>query len=245
VVFGGGVGVITGVRQRPGGEKVARAGLRGRVTAHRRGRWLSFSKARNLSRRLGLTSEGQFIRWRRGLLKHPVKCPPDMPMHPDRVYSEFNGWPDFLNFTPITWLPFDQAREHVRQHKLRNQKEFRDWVTGRLSARGLPPKPNNIPANPDQIYSDQWKGYNDFLGTPKPSNLGRVWRPFKEAREFVRSLKLSSVEKFREWSKGSLKDKPPFPNDCCDGRNSSRNADHDIAQWRAALGPAIVNGSAA
>ena len=87
-------------------------------TGHRRGRWLSFSSARALSRKLGLTSEAQFIRWRRGLLKHRVKCPVDMPMHPDRVYPQFKGWPDFLGFTPRTWMPFDQARKFVRRLRL-------------------------------------------------------------------------------------------------------------------------------
>src|SRR6478672_6960293 len=83
-----------------------------------------------LSRKLGLTNEAQFIRWRRGHLKHRIKCPIDMPMHPDRVYPEFDDWPDFLGFTPITWLPFDQARRFIHRLKLRNQKDYRDWVTG-------------------------------------------------------------------------------------------------------------------
>jgi helicase-like protein len=58
-------------------------------TAHRRARWLPFSQARALCHSLGLINEYQFTRWRRGLLKHKVKCPPDVPMHPDRVYPEF------------------------------------------------------------------------------------------------------------------------------------------------------------
>jgi superfamily II DNA or RNA helicase len=180
-------------------------------TGNRRGRWRSFSSARTLSRKLGLTSEAQFIRWRCGQLKHRIKCPSDMPMHPDRVYTEFDGWPEFLCFTPITWLPFDQARRFVRRLKLRNQKEYRDWVTGRLSGRGLPVKPDNIPTSPNQIYSDQWQGLNDFLGTPKPRNIGRTWRLFRQAREYVRSLELTSYLEYKEWSNGKLKNKPSFP----------------------------------
>ena len=182
-------------------------------TGNRRGSWRSFSSARTLSRKLGLTSEAQFIRWRRGHLKHRIKCPIDMPMHPDRVYPEFNGWPDFLGFTPITWLPFDQARRFVHRLKLRNQKDYRDWVTGRLSGRGLPVKPDNIPANPDQTYSDRWRGFNDFLGTPKSKNIGRIWRPLRQSREYVRSLKLTSYLEYLEWSKGKLINKPSFPDD--------------------------------
>jgi hypothetical protein len=182
-------------------------------TTNRRGRWLPFAKARTLGRKLGLTSEAQFIRWRRGLLKHQVRCLIDMPMHPDRVYSDFVSWPDFLDFTPVTWLPFDQAREFVRKQKLQSQLEYREWSTGRLSRRGLSPKPNSIPTNPATFYSDQWQGFNDFIGTPKRRSNGRTWRPFKQAREYVRPLNLSGYKEYVEWSKGNLKDKPNFPDD--------------------------------
>lgn len=182
-------------------------------TAHRRGEWLRFNGARTLSRRLGLTNEAQFIKWRRGHLKRRLKCPSNMPTHPDRVYPEFKGWPDFLGFTPRTWMPFDKAREFVRRLELKNQLEYRKWVAGRLRRYGLPPRPKNIPANPDQIYSDQWSGFNDFLGTAKPRTLGRSWRSFREAREYVRSLKLANYLEYAKWSKGQLKNKLPFPDD--------------------------------
>ena len=136
-----------------------------------------------------------------------------MPMHPDRVYSEFKGWPDFLGFTPRTWMPFGTARKFVRRLRLKNQQEYRDWIVGRLRRRGLPIRPKNIPANPDLIYSDFWHGFNDFLGTPKPRNVGRIWRPFRQAREYVHSLKLASYLEYRDWSSGKLKNKPSFPDD--------------------------------
>jgi len=182
-------------------------------TAHRRRNWLRFNSAKALSRQLGLTNEAQFIRWRRGHLKDRLKCPANMPMHPDRVYPDFKGWPDFLGFTQRTWMPFDKARKFVRRLGLENQLEYRQWIVGRLRRQGLPPRPKNIPANPDQVYSDHWDGFNDFIGTAKPRNVGRVWRPFREAREYVRSLKLASYLEYREWSKGQLKNKPTFPDD--------------------------------
>lgn len=110
-------------------------------------------------------------------------------------------------------MPFDQARDFVRNLGVKNQSEYRKWVVGRLERRGLAARPTSIPANPDQIYSDQWRGFNDFLGTAKPKNVGRVWRPFKDAREYVRSLGLSSYLEYKEWSKGQLKNKPKFPDD--------------------------------
>src|SRR5262249_19976423 len=114
-------------------------------TPNRRGKWLPFGRARSLSRKLGLKSEAEFIRWRRGILKRQIKCPPDMPMHPDRVYPQFKDWPDFLNFTPRTWIPFDQARKFVRRLRLKGQLEYREWVAGRLRRKGLTVRPKNIP----------------------------------------------------------------------------------------------------
>jgi hypothetical protein len=182
-------------------------------TVNRRGQWLPFAEARTLGRKLGLTNEAQFIRWRRGLLKHRVKCPIDMPLHPDRVYPQFKSWPDFLDFNPRTWMTFDQARKFVRRLKLKNQSEYRDWVVGRLRRKGLLARPDGVPNNPDQIYSGQWQGLNDFIGTPKPRTVDRTWRPFKQAKEYVRSLNLSSYKEYREWTKGNLKNKPIFPDD--------------------------------
>jgi hypothetical protein len=89
-------------------------------------------------------------------------------------------------------MPFGTARKFVQRLRLKNQQEYRDWIVGRLRRRGLPVRPKNIPANPDLIYSDFWHGFNDFLGTPKPRNVGRIWRPFRQAREYVHSLKLTS-----------------------------------------------------
>jgi hypothetical protein len=56
-------------------------------------------------------------------------------------------------------------------------------------------------------------GFNDFLGTAKPRNIGRVWRPFSKARKYVRSLKFASYLEYIEWSKGQPKNKPTFPDD--------------------------------
>ena len=31
-------------------------------------------------------------------------------------------------------------------------------------------KPDDIPDRPDIVYADEWKGWDDFLGTPPPGN---------------------------------------------------------------------------
>jgi hypothetical protein len=57
------------------------------------------------------------------------------------------------------------------------------------------------------------KGFNNFLGTAKPRNVGRKFKPLEEAREYVRPLKLTNYLEYRKWSRGELKNKPKFPDD--------------------------------
>jgi hypothetical protein len=182
-------------------------------TPHRRGKWMSFSNARTLTQKMGLANRSQFIAWRRGLSKRRTKCPSDMPLHPERVYPEFKGWPDFLGGTATTRMTFDEARTFVRRIGIKNQSEYREWVVGRLRRPGLPARPKNMPTNPHRSYSGVWKGYNDFFGTPASRNIGRTWRSFDAAREYVRSQGLGSVNEYRRWTRGELEDRPAFPDD--------------------------------
>jgi hypothetical protein len=131
-------------------------------------------------------------------------------MHPDRVYPEFKDWPDFLGFTPT--MTYDEAQAFVRRIGIRTQQEFREWTSGRLRRRALPARPQNLPTNPHRTYRAVWKTWNEFFGT-KPTTGGRVWRSLEEAREYVRAQKLASVKEYWKWTRGELKDRPPFPDD--------------------------------
>jgi hypothetical protein len=129
------------------------------------------------------------------------------------VYPEFKDWPDFFGFTTKTLMTLAEAEMFVRPLGLKNQSEFRKWAAGRLRRHGLPVRPVNLPTNPHRTYSDVWKGYNDFLGTPKPRNIGRTWRSLEEAKEFVHPLGLKGVDEWRKYTKGQLKDVPALPAD--------------------------------
>jgi superfamily II DNA or RNA helicase len=182
-------------------------------TPHRRGKWMSFSNARTLTQKMGIANKSQFIAWRRGLSRRRTKCPSDMPFHPERVYPEFKGWSDFLGGIATTQMTFDEAKTLVQRIGIKNQTEYREWVVGRLRRRGVPIRPRSIPTNPHRSYSSAWKGYNDFLGTPAPKNKRRPWRSFDAAREYVRSQGLASVNEYRKWKRGELKDRSAFPDD--------------------------------
>ena len=124
---------------------------------------MSLANARALSRKVGIKSKAEFLRWHRGQLKHQIKCPADMPMRPERVYpKEFKGWPDFLGSTATTWMTLDEAKDFVRAIGIKNQNEYREWVAGRLRRPGLPARPKNLPTNPDRILFGCLEGVQRF-----------------------------------------------------------------------------------
>jgi hypothetical protein len=60
-------------------------------------------------------------------------------------------------------------------------------------------KPAGIPASPANIYIDDWKGEADWLGTDY------LWRPFLQARAFVRKLGIKSLAEWRQYCKSGKK----------------------------------------
>jgi hypothetical protein len=85
---------------------------------------------------------------------------------------------------------FESAREFTRALNLKGYKEWQVYcVSGN--------KPNDIPSTPRGTYKNNgWSGFGDWLGTGTVAVRNRVFRSFKEAREFARSLNLKNQ---REW----------------------------------------------
>ena len=103
-----------------------------------------------------------------------------------------NGCPDYGKSKAAgphkrNWRPFEEAREYVRSLGFKSTKEYRAWSTSG-------DRPYDIPSNPNITYKDQgWSGWPDFCGK-------RNWRPFEEAREYVRSLGFKSIKEYQDWS---------------------------------------------
>ena len=74
-------------------------------------------------------------------------------------------------------------------------------------------------ARPDRSYKHQgWAGWGDWLGfgppiTSIPSKRRRQYRPFNEAREFVRSLGLGGQKDWFRYCRGDLPEKGEKPGD--------------------------------
>ena len=129
-----------------------------------------------------------------------------IPGHPWDVYKKQGkkfDWGDFTGTGKVAnqnkqYRPFNQAREFVRKLGLKNQKEWQEYSKSRN-------KPAEIPAAPWSTYKKEWKGYGDWLSTGRIANQNKQYRPFNQAREFVRSLGLKSTIEWSEYCKSGNK----------------------------------------
>ncbi len=95
------------------------------------------------------------------------------------------------------WRPFEEARAFVQALKFKNQEEWQVYCQSG-------DKPDDIPASPRRAYSQEFRGLGDWLGTGNIRN--REWRPFEEARAYVRGLGLKNRDAWRHYSRSN--DKP-------------------------------------
>ena len=95
---------------------------------------------------------------------------------------------------------FNRARAYVRKLRLRTADEYFEWCSGRLS--GFPRKPDGIPSNPHQVFAGEWVDLSDWLDTENIAPFLREWAPFEYARDFVRSLELTSGIEWSRYASG-------------------------------------------
>lgn len=87
------------------------------------------------------------------------------------------------------YLPFEEAREVVRNEMLHSRGAFEHWHDRE--------KPKTIPRFPYRVYTKEWITWNDFLGTNNEFKKGvKSWRPMNEAIHFAHGLQLKTQ---RDW----------------------------------------------
>jgi len=156
----------------------------------------TFQDARKYVHKLKLNSTKE---WKDYLKAN--KKPDNIPSHPNEVYK-YKGWKgfgDWLGTGRIAdqlkkYRTYDDARKFIRSLNLRSRQEFEDYCKSGK-------KPDDIPAGPRQTYKNQFKGWGDFLGTGTVANFNRKFKPFYEAREFVRSLGVKTEPEWQKWCK--------------------------------------------
>ena len=170
--------------------------------AHRLRQYRSFEEARDFTHALGLKSAAEWKQYTKS-----EKKPPDIPAGPGRIYKD-SGWismGDWLGTGTIApqlrqFKPFEDARIFVRSLSLENEFEWRQYSKSSI-------KPDDIPASPANAYkNDGWVSMGDWLGSGRIANQSRVFRPFEEARDFVRNLGLKD---FNDWKNFCISGKRP------------------------------------
>jgi hypothetical protein len=167
-----------------------------------------FESAREFVRSLNLKSGKEWLEYCKSGNK-----PDDIPASPDKTCKkDWQGYGNWLGTGNIAnrdkvYRPFTEAREFVRSLGLKNNKEWKEYCKSGN-------KPDDIPTNPWKIYKNEFKGMGDFLATGTVRNQDKVYRSYKEAREFVRALNLKGQKEWKEYCKSGNKpdDIPSSPN---------------------------------
>ena len=165
--------------------------------------WRPFEDARQFVQSLGLNRTKDWGKYCSGRFPELVKLPPDIPKNPYKVYRD-NGWSGMRDWLGFSWRSYDDARKFVASLHLKNLEEWRRYVSGKLPQ--LAPLPPDIPKAPRPIYDgDGWQGMRHWLG--------RDWRPYELARDFVHGLGLSTYTEWVKYTRGELTDLRPLPSD--------------------------------
>lgn len=112
----------------------------------------------------------------------------------------------------LSWRPFEEARDFVQNLGLKSANDWRNYCKGQM--RHLKELPADIPVAPYQIYAQNgWSNWGDWLGTKTVAANLRDFRPFPEARGFVRKLGLRDQSEWAAYSSGRFHDKGLRPHD--------------------------------
>lgn len=143
-------------------------------------RFLPFEEAREYVRKLGLKNSNEWKTY-----SYSGNKPDNIPGFPHLTYKkEWRGWSNWLSnssgissyigdpietknkleekteFSKIRTMcqPFEKAREFSRTLGM---KDIKNWM--KYCKAGT--KPKDIPASPEIVYRERWKGWDDWLGT--------------------------------------------------------------------------------
>jgi superfamily II DNA or RNA helicase len=132
--------------------------------------------------------------------------PENIPRVPHNTY-ERKGWVNYGKWLGTNrtsnwkkdWRKFEEARAFVHKLGLNSRAEWQAYCRSGE-------KPDDIPKNPVTVYKDQgWKGVGDWLGTGTLHHSDIIWKDFDQARNFARSLGLSSNKEWRLYCKSGEK----------------------------------------
>jgi Phage-integrase repeat unit len=156
-----------------------------------------FKAAREYARGLGLRSSTEWNEFSRS-----GRLPPDIPNNAWTIYAN-DGWAGMSDWLGTLYIhprdrkyrEFPKARDYARGLTLKSKTEWEAHCKSRTL-------PSDIPQDPRRVYRDKgWKGFGDWLATGNVKRGDQAYRPFTEARTFVRGLGLSSRKEWQAFTK--------------------------------------------
>jgi superfamily II DNA or RNA helicase len=107
------------------------------------------------------------------------------------------------------FISFEDAKAWVKKLKLTKPKQWKLYCQGLI--KNKTPKPDFIPSNPYQIYQNKgWINTADWIGLEvKQKIINGQYLSFKEARDYIRNLKL---EKANLWIRYLMNELPGYAN---------------------------------
>jgi len=161
----------------------------------------SFSDAKKFIQKLELNSRREWNEYCKSGNK-----PGDIPQKVERTYqNEWKGWGNFLGTGniktgDIQYRSYKKARAFVGKLKITGQQQ---WQNEYVKSGDIP---YDIPSNPQRVYKNKgWQGWGDWTGTGNIASQDKVYRSYKEAREFARSLGLKNQKEWKEYCKSGNK----------------------------------------
>jgi superfamily II DNA or RNA helicase len=174
-----------------------------------RGDLLPFEEAREYVRGLKLKGQKEWNEYSRS-----DKKPANIPSGPWAVYK--TKW-----ISTADWLgtkrsrggkarKYEDARKYARSLGFSTKKQWTEFAKSEKL-------PFDIPRHPNDTYKQEFQGYHDWLNLAgeekkrKQRKSVRTFLPFKEAREYVRSLKLKNQKEWLAWLKTKPDNIPSTP----------------------------------
>ena len=172
--------------------------------------WRPFEEARAFVCKLKLKSSTEWYAFCKGEMPRLGRLPADVPTNPNVIYADagWQGMGDWLGTGTIAprlreYRLFREAREFARRLKLNSYAKWRAFCKGEMQQLGL--LPADISASPQKTYAKSgWRSWGDWLGTGAIATRHKAYRPFRDAREFARKLKLKCRNEWSAFCKGEM-----------------------------------------
>jgi hypothetical protein len=165
---------------------------------------LEFNKAKEIVSSLNLKTQKE---WKIYCKNNKFPC--GVPTNPNREYSEWVSWGDWLGTGAIAcrfkkFLSLDECKAKVKELGIDSKSKYQSWVKEN--------KPKGFPSSADRHFGISWVG---FLGTNKVPDIqkNKNYLSYNEAKEYIKQFNIKTENEYNIWAKSSQRPNfiPLFP----------------------------------